>query len=66
MTPVKPAFIHPSNAPATRDVKFAEVQPRAILRGNGEETLLPRRGARQGEEFWRRFSMIAKEDNRKP
>ncbi|KAL6308453.1 hypothetical protein BKA93DRAFT_566210 [Sparassis latifolia] len=64
MTPIEPAFIRPFNAPATRDVKFAEVQP--ILRGNGEETLLPRRGARQGEEFWRRFSMIAKEDNRKP
>ncbi|CCL98414.1 uncharacterized protein FIBRA_00411 [Fibroporia radiculosa] len=60
MTPIAPAFIRPSSAASTRrDVKFSPTQP--ILRGDKEETLLPRRG--QGEDFWRRFSMVAKEDH---
>ncbi|KAH9926087.1 hypothetical protein B0H21DRAFT_781365 [Amylocystis lapponica] len=63
MTPIAPAFIRPSNSPGPRDVKFASGSP--ILRGNSEETLLPKRG-QQGEDFWRRFSMVAKEDTRKP
>ncbi|KAI0916774.1 hypothetical protein AcW1_007862 [Taiwanofungus camphoratus] len=63
MTPITPAFIRPSNSPAPRDIKFAHTEP--ILRGEKEDLLLPKRGP-QGEDFWRRFSMVAKEDNGKP
>lgn len=58
MTPISPVFARPSKSPAPRDVKFS-AQP--ILRGDKEETLLPRRGQR-GDDFWRRFSMVAKEE----
>jgi hypothetical protein len=34
------------------------------MRGNSEETLLPSRGEK-GDDFWRRFSMVAKEDTQK-
>ena len=67
MTPITPAFIRPSKSPAPRtaSVKFSEGQaiPRKpIMRGNSEETLLPGRGEK-GDDFWRRFSMVAKEGN---
>ena len=55
-TPIAPAFARPSFQ-GQRDVKFKED---AILRGNSEETLLAR-GTQKGEEFWRRFSIVAKE-----
>lgn len=58
MTPISPIFARPSKSPAPRDVKFS-AQP--ILRGDKEETLLPKRGQR-GDDFWRRFSMVAKEE----
>lgn len=70
VTPITPAFIRPSKSPALRDasainVKFAEAIPRKpIIRGNSEETLLPGRGEK-GDDFWRRFSMVAKEGNGK-
>lgn len=35
------------------------------MRSNSEERLLPRRGEK-GDDFWRRFSMIAKEEKSKP
>lgn len=57
MTPISPAFARPSK----RDVKFSTQQP--ILRGEKEETLLPKRG-QQGDDFWRRFSMVAKEESK--
>ena len=68
VTPITPAFIRPSKSPALRNegainVKFTEGQatPRKpIMRGNSEETLLPGRGEK-GDDFWRRFSMVAKE-----
>ncbi|EMD31411.1 hypothetical protein CERSUDRAFT_119792 [Gelatoporia subvermispora B] len=63
MTPIAPVFARPSKSESSRDVKFASGQP--ILRGEKEETLLPRRGQR-GDDFWRRFSMVAKEENTKP
>ena len=70
ITPIRPAFIRPSKSPAPSDgspinVKFSEAKaiPRkAIIRGNSEETLLPGRGEK-GDDFWRRFSMVAKEGN---
>ncbi|KZT09322.1 uncharacterized protein LAESUDRAFT_647164 [Laetiporus sulphureus 93-53] len=58
MTPISPAFIRPSSAASQRrDVKFS---PTPILRGDQEETLLLKQG--KGEEFWRRFSMVAHDD----
>jgi len=35
------------------------------MRGNSEETLLPSRGEK-GDDFWRRFSIVAKEESKKP
>jgi hypothetical protein len=55
-TPIAPVFARPSFQ-EKRDVKFKDD---AILRGNSEETLLAR-GTQKGEEFWRRFSIVAKE-----
>lgn len=69
MTPITPIFARPAkaafpaNAQFDRDVKFAPSTP--IMRGDREETMLPKRGEK-GDDFWRRFSMIAQEENRKP
>lgn len=62
MTPIQPVFARPSKNADARDVKFA-TQP--ILRGEKEETLLPRRGER-GDDFWRRFSMVVKQESTMP
>lgn len=56
-TPITPVFARPSFQ-SERKVEFAKD---AIMRGNSEETLLPRNTAK-GEEFWRRFSFVAKEE----
>jgi hypothetical protein len=55
-TPITPVFARPSFQ-EKRDVKFNDD---AILRGDSEETLLAR-GTQKGEDFWRRFSIVAKE-----
>jgi len=60
VTPIAPVFARPMKTPA---LKFAPEQP--IMRGENEETLLPKRGER-GDQFWRRFSMVAKVENNKP
>lgn len=60
-TPIMPVFARAS--PAPRDVKF-DVGSTPIPRGNSEDTLIPKRGAR-GDDFWRRFSMVVREDNSK-
>jgi hypothetical protein len=68
VTPITPAFIRPSKSPGLQNgdavnVKFSEgkATPRKpIMRGNSEETLLPGRGEK-GDDFWRRFSMVAKD-----
>ncbi|KAI0771141.1 hypothetical protein BD413DRAFT_604494 [Trametes elegans] len=57
MVPIAPVFARPSTA-TSRDVKFAS---KPIMRGDTEDTVLPRRG-QKGDDFWRRFSMVAKED----
>ncbi|KAK7690318.1 hypothetical protein QCA50_006975 [Cerrena zonata] len=60
MTPIMPIFARPAEA-NQRDVKFASGTP--ILRGDKEDTLLPRRQSQWGEKgdnFWRRFSMVVK------
>jgi hypothetical protein len=64
MTPILPAFARPPKSPAPREtVKFAASEP--IMRGNSEDVLIPKRGEK-GDDFWRRFSMVAKESNKKP
>jgi hypothetical protein len=35
------------------------------MRGEGEETLIPRGRGRNGDQFWRRFSMVAKDPEEK-
>jgi hypothetical protein len=68
VTPITPAFIRPSKSPGLHDggavnVKFSEgkaIPRKPIMRGNSEETLLPGRGEK-GDDFWRRFSMVAKD-----
>lgn len=56
ITPITPAFLRPSKP--FDNVKFAS---ELIIRGNSEDHLLPRRGDK-GDDFWRRFSMVAKEE----
>jgi len=56
-TPILPVFARPRQP---TNITFDEKS--AILRGNSEETLLPRGAGGKGDEFWRRFSMVAKEE----
>jgi len=60
ITPIAPVFARPKKTSA---IKFAPEQP--IMRGEREETLLPKRGE-NGDQFWRRFSMVAKVENDRP
>lgn len=60
VTPITPVFARPVK-PST--IKFAPEQP--IIRGEKEGTLLPK-GGQGGDQFWRRFSMVAKVENNKP
>lgn len=57
-TPITPAFARPRLRTEASDVKFS---PDVILRGNKEETLLSR-STPKGAEFWRRFSVVVKEE----
>ncbi len=57
MTPILPVFARPTEPAQNIEVKWG---PEPILRGNTEEKLLPR-----GDDFWRRFSMVAREENKK-
>lgn len=71
MTPITAAFIRPAKAvggvvnvsfaPAGEEGKATPRKP--IMRGNSEETLLPSRGEK-GDDFWRRFSMVVKEETK--
>ena len=54
-TPIMPAFARPPKG----EITFAEGP--AIMRGKTEEMLLPKRGEK-GDDFWRRFSMVVKEE----
>lgn len=56
-TPITPVFARPRAE--SNVVKFEE---KGILRGNSEETLLPRGVGGKGDDFWRRFSMVAREE----
>lgn len=59
MTPIQPVFARPQKPSADRDVKFAS----GIIRGNKEDALIPKRGEK-GDDFWRRFSMVAHVEER--
>lgn len=59
VSPITPIFVRPSKSPSPSDVKFSE----SIMRGNSEDNLLPKRGER-GDDFWRRFSIVAKEEKK--
>ncbi|TFY82609.1 hypothetical protein EWM64_g1397 [Hericium alpestre] len=64
MTPITPFFARPAKVEQQRDVRWG---PKPIMRSDSEETLIPRsRPGGKGDDFWRRFSMIAKEENQKP
>ncbi|KAF8527502.1 hypothetical protein BU17DRAFT_61639 [Hysterangium stoloniferum] len=56
-TPIQPVFARPRQP---TNITFDDKS--GILRGNSEETLLPRGVGGKGDEFWRRFSMVAKEE----
>lgn len=60
ITPIKPVFA----APRTRDSVRFKNQP-CIMRGGSEDTLIPKRRQKR-DDFWRRFSMVAKEESSKP
>jgi len=63
ITPILPAFARPPKSPVPREgVKFIHTE--AIMRGTSEDVLLPKRG-QAGDDFWRRFSMVVKEENQK-
>lgn len=59
-TPIAPIFARPKKMSV---ITFAPEQP--IMRGEKEETLPPKRGG-DGDQFWKRFSMVAKVENRSP
>jgi len=56
-SPIVPVFAAPK---APDNVRFVQQSP--VMRGQSEETLIPR----QNNDFWRRFSMVAKEESSKP
>ncbi|KAH8114323.1 hypothetical protein DFH11DRAFT_1593806 [Phellopilus nigrolimitatus] len=58
MTPITPAFARPPKKSEESGITFDGT---SIMRGKDEEVPLARRGQR-GDEFWRRFSMVVKEE----
>ncbi|KAJ7451535.1 hypothetical protein FB451DRAFT_700852 [Mycena latifolia] len=67
VTPITPVFARPQRTQtmsSTGSVAFSDTKG-LILRGEGEETLLPRGRGEKGEQFWRRFSMVAKDPEEK-
>lgn len=57
-TPIVPVFARPKDD--SRSIKYDEKAH--ILRGDSEETFLPRGRGGKADDFWRRFSMVARED----
>ncbi|KAF5389191.1 hypothetical protein D9757_003412 [Collybiopsis confluens] len=58
ITPITPVFARPRQ----QGLHFDE---KPIMRGAGEGTSIPSRGEK-GDDFWRRFSIVVKEENKKP
>lgn len=59
MTPIQPVFARPEKSPSEPTVQFRT----PILRSDREGNLA--RNGEKGDDFWRRFSMIAKDDTAK-
>ncbi|KAJ7432777.1 hypothetical protein B0H11DRAFT_787769 [Mycena galericulata] len=67
VTPITPVFARPQRTQtmdSTSTVGFSDTKG-LIMRGDREETLLPRGRGEKGEQFWRRFSMVAKDPEEK-
>jgi hypothetical protein len=62
MTPIQPAFARPQKGAGAGGVTFAGG---VIMRGTADDVPLARRGEK-GDEFWRRFSTIIREETAKP
>lgn len=60
MTPITPVFARPAKSPAPRDIQYTSD---TIIRGGSEDNLVPRRGQNR-DDFWRRFSMVAKDEKK--
>lgn len=60
MTPITPVFARPAKSPAPRDIQF---KGDVIIRGGSEDNLMPKRGEK-GDDFWRRFSIVARDEKK--
>ena len=60
MTPITPVFARPAKSPAPRDIQFTND---VIIRGGSEDNLMPKRGEK-GDDFWRRFSIVARDEKK--
>ncbi|KAG0704266.1 hypothetical protein DFH29DRAFT_802250 [Suillus ampliporus] len=60
MTPITPVFARPAKSPAPRDIQFTGD---TIIRGGSEDNLMPNRGEK-GDDFWRRFSIVARDEKK--
>ncbi|OJA17179.1 hypothetical protein AZE42_00232, partial [Rhizopogon vesiculosus] len=60
MTPITPVFARPAKSPAPRDIQFTGD---VIIRGGSEDNLMPKRGEK-GDDFWRRFSIVARDEKK--
>ncbi|KAJ6508486.1 hypothetical protein C8R45DRAFT_1089655 [Mycena sanguinolenta] len=67
LTPITPVFARPQRSNTTdsaNSVSFSETKG-LIMRGDGEGTMPRPRGQKGGDQFWRRFSMVAKDPDEK-
>ncbi|KAF7346590.1 hypothetical protein MSAN_01887200 [Mycena sanguinolenta] len=67
LTPITPVFARPQRSNTTdsaNSVTFSETKG-LIMRGDGEGTMPRPRGQKGGDQFWRRFSMVAKDPDEK-
>jgi hypothetical protein len=60
MTPITPVFARPAKSPAPRNIQYTGD---TIIRGGSEDNLVPRRGQNR-DDFWRRFSIVAKDEKK--
>ncbi|KAG2065308.1 hypothetical protein BDR04DRAFT_1108648 [Suillus decipiens] len=60
ITPITPVFARPAKSPAPKDMQYTGD---TIIRGGSEDNLMPRRGQNR-DDFWRRFSMVAKDEKK--
>ncbi|KAJ7244997.1 hypothetical protein B0H12DRAFT_1073579 [Mycena haematopus] len=67
ITPITPVFARPQRTNTTDSngsVAFSETKG-LIMRGDSEGTIPRPRGQKGGDQFWRRFSMVAKDPDEK-